>query len=59
MNGAYRSHEKPAFTDKPGPLLYLFMLSFMSCAALLSSGNICGGLRLTDWLTAGDPYPRH
>ena len=38
MNGATRSHEKPA-PIKPGPLLYLFMLSFMSCAALLSLGQ--------------------
>ena len=44
MNGAYRSPVKPAPPTRSSA--YLFMLSFMHCAALLSSGNICDGTSL-------------
>ena len=49
-----RSCEQPAhFTNQARSLTYLFMLFFMSCAALLSSGSICDGPSLKFRLRRG------
>ena len=50
-NGVCRSREQPAhFTNQARSFTYLFMLSFISCAALLSSGSNCDGPSLKSTL---------